>query len=117
MKEELGISLEKATEDVLGTAAKVGVAAKEGLGAGKVLGTAAKVGAQMLTRKAVPLNPGHCLRGELFERALSWLSPGYDRSAPHPQVVISKESCTIVGDGSTQREVEARVKQVRHSRG
>ena len=114
MKEELGISLEKATEDVLGTAAKVGVAAKEGLGAGKVLGTAAKVGAQMLTRKAVPLNPGHCLRGELFERALSWLSPGYDRSAPHPQVVISKESCTIVGDGSTQREVEARVKQVRH---
>ena len=38
MKEELGISLEKATEDVLGTAAKVG--------------------AQMLTRKAVLLIRG-----------------------------------------------------------
>ena len=30
------------------------------------------------------------------------------------QVVISKEACTIVGDGRTQREVEARVKQIRN---
>lgn len=51
VKEELGITLEKATEDVLGTAAKV---------------------------------------------------------------VITKEACTIVGDGRTQREVAARVKQIRN---
>ena len=51
VKEELGINLEKATEDVLGIAAKV---------------------------------------------------------------VISKEACTIVGDGNTAREVQARVKQIRN---
>jgi chaperonin GroEL len=51
VKEELGINLEKATEDVLGVAAKV---------------------------------------------------------------VISKEACTIVGDGNTAREVQARVKQIRN---
>lgn len=51
VKEELGISLDKATEEVLGVAAKA---------------------------------------------------------------TITKEVCTIVGDGSTQREVEARVKQIRN---
>jgi chaperonin GroEL len=30
------------------------------------------------------------------------------------KVVITKEACTIVGDGSTQREVDARVKQIRN---
>ena len=35
-------------------------------------------------------------------------------SHSHLQVVITKEACTIVGDGRTQREVEARVKQIRN---
>lgn len=30
------------------------------------------------------------------------------------QVSIGKETCTIVGDGSTQKDVEARVKQIRN---
>jgi hypothetical protein len=30
------------------------------------------------------------------------------------QVTITKESCTIVGDGSTAQDVEARVKQIRN---
>lgn len=30
------------------------------------------------------------------------------------QVVISKEACTIVGDGRTQTEVDTRVKQIRN---
>lgn len=51
VKEELGVTLEKATEDVLGVAAKV---------------------------------------------------------------VVTKEACTIVGDGRTQREVAARVKQIQN---
>eukprot|EP01025_Chloroclados_australasicus_P020852 TRINITY_DN2195_c0_g1_i1.p2 TRINITY_DN2195_c0_g1~~TRINITY_DN2195_c0_g1_i1.p2 ORF type:complete len:584 (-),score=115.23 TRINITY_DN2195_c0_g1_i1:401-2152(-) len=51
IKDELGISLDKANEDVLGNAAKV---------------------------------------------------------------VVSKETCTIVGDGSTQEDVEARVKQIKN---
>ncbi len=32
----------------------------------------------------------------------------------HLQVVINKEACTIVGDGSSQADVSARVKQIRN---
>lgn len=30
------------------------------------------------------------------------------------KIVIGKEACTIVGDGSTQSDVSARVKQIRN---
>jgi hypothetical protein len=37
------------------------------------------------------------------------------RVPPWPlQVTITKEACTIVGDGSTAQDVEARVKQIRN---
>lgn len=35
-------------------------------------------------------------------------------SQPLPQVSVSKEHITIVGDGSTQADVEARVKQIKN---
>ncbi len=43
----------------------------------------------------------------------------YENFFPDPtlflcQVVITKEACTIVGDGRTQKEVATRVKQIRN---
>lgn len=51
-------------------------------------------------------------------RLAPWLKfnpvPGLVALRLHNQVSITKEHCTVVGDGRTQKEVAARVKQIRN---
>jgi chaperonin GroEL len=57
------------------------------------------------------LTGGQMVKDEL---GISLESAGEEVLGTAAKVVIGKEACTIVGDGSTQAEVEARVKQIRN---
>jgi hypothetical protein len=141
IKEELGITLDKAGEEVLGTAAKVVIGKVRGGGGDDVC-------ARMCVRVCVCFGSvcqsvcASCFgmaawRGKptwwmgLWRRVL--LTSRYHARRPASrccraaarQPLIRRarhrhpprppqESCTIVGDGSTQAEVSARVKQIRN---